>query len=109
MSKISSTLERGQLTREALEARALQRARDEHIHIFQVPGRPGFYRTRSRSNPHERHSLVAGPDGIVGCSCSGFYYRESCKHVEQLKNRLAREEIETRRRRRYGESASHPA
>ncbi len=86
------------LSREALEARALERARDEHIHIFQVPGRPGFYRTRSRSNPRERHSLVVGPDGIIGCSCDGFYYRESCKHVEQLKNRLAREAIEARRR-----------
>ncbi len=74
-----------------LEARAIARSHDEHVYIRQVPGRPNIYTTRSKSDPHEHYSLVAGPDGIIGCSCKGFYYRESCKHVEALKNRLARE------------------
>ncbi len=101
MNETLNARRRPPMSRETLEARALERARDEHVHIFQVPGRPGFYRTRSRSDPSERHSLVAGPDGIVGCSCSGFYYRESCKHVEQLKNRLAREALDGHRRARH--------
>ena len=100
----SATAERRPLiTPEALEARALERARRQHIHIFRIPGRPGCYRTRSRSNPRERHSLVVGPDGGVACSCSGFYYRGSCKHAEQLKNRLAREALRTRRAGRAGQ------
>jgi hypothetical protein len=73
-----------------LQARAIQRAHDERVHIFRVPGRPGVYRTRSKSNPYRRHTLVAR-DGVEACSCRGFEYRKNCKHVEALRNRLARE------------------
>jgi hypothetical protein len=76
-----------------LQARAQQRASEQHIHIFAVSGRPGCYVTKSKSDPAERYHLVAGPDGIVGCSCRGFEYRQSCKHAEALKNRLARETV----------------
>lgn len=73
-----------------LEARAIQRARDEHVHIFAVPGRPGVYTTKSKSDPAERYTLVA-KHGVLACACKGFAYRASCKHVEALRNRLARE------------------
>ena len=78
------------MTRNELEARANQRAHDEHVHIFAVPGRPGVYTTRSKSEPDKRYTLVAR-DGVTACSCRGFEYRNSCKHVEALRNRLARE------------------
>jgi hypothetical protein len=73
-----------------LAARANQRAHDEHVHIFAVPGRPGVYVTSSKSEPGTKHTLVAR-DGIEACSCRGYEYRSSCKHVEALRNRLARE------------------
>ncbi len=75
-----------------LEARAIARARDEHVHIFSVPGRPGVYTTKSKSGTGERYTLVAR-DGIEACSCKGYEYRQSCKHVEALRNRLAREAV----------------
>lgn len=75
-----------------LEARAHQRAYDQRVHIFAVPGREGVYTTRSKSEPHVRYSLVAR-DGEVACSCAGFAYRQSCKHSEALKNRLGRESV----------------
>lgn len=73
-----------------VEARANQRAYDQRVHIFAVPGRPGVYTTKSKSDPRERYALHV-LDGIVACSCTGFAYRRSCKHAEALKNRLARE------------------
>ena len=73
-----------------LQARAHARAHDERIYIRAVRNRPGYYTTRSRSEPYRRPTLVAiGSD--IACSCAGFYHRRSCKHVEALRNRLARE------------------
>ena len=78
------------MTAAQLQARAHARAHDEHIYIRSVPNRPGYYTTRSRSEPSRRHTLVAiGSD--IACSCPGFYHRRNCKHVEALRNRLARE------------------
>ncbi len=84
------------MTQQQLEARANARARAEHVHIFAVAGRPGVYTTKSKSNPAERYSLVAR-DGITACSCKGYEFRQSCKHVEALRNRLAREAVAVRR------------
>ena len=78
------------MTPALLQARAHQRAYEEHIYIRAVPRRPGYFTTRSRSEPHRRYTLVAiGAD--LACSCAGFYHRRNCKHVEALRNRLARE------------------
>ena len=78
------------MTTAELQARAHARAHDEHIYIRAVPNRPGYYTTRSRTDPRRRYTLVAiGSD--IACSCSGFSYRRNCKHVEALRNRLARE------------------
>ena len=78
------------MTAAQLQARAHARAHDERIYIRSVPNRPGYYTTRSRSKPSRRHTLVAiGSD--IACSCPGFYHRRNCKHVEALRNRLARE------------------
>jgi hypothetical protein len=78
------------MTQAELQARAHARAHEEHIYIRAVQNRPGYYTTRSRSRPSRRYTLVAiGND--IACSCLGFYYRRSCKHVEALRNRLARE------------------
>lgn len=78
------------MTPALLQARAHARAYNEHIYIRAVPNRPGYYTARSRSNPDLRHTLVAiGAD--IACSCSGFYHRRNCKHIEALRNRLARE------------------
>jgi hypothetical protein len=77
------------MTTAELQARAIQRAHDEHVYIRRTP-RPGVYHTRSKSEPVFRHTLVVeGSD--VACSCRGYEYRQSCKHVEALRNRLARE------------------
>jgi hypothetical protein len=73
-----------------MEARAAQRAHDEHVHIFAVPGRPGVYQTTSKSEPGKKYTLVS-KNGIEACSCRGYEYRRSCKHIEALRNRLARE------------------
>jgi hypothetical protein len=88
-----------------LEARAQARAREEHVHIFAVPGRPGCYITKSKSDPAERYNLVA-KDGIEACSCRGFAYRRSCKHVEALRNRLAREQVQAQRQQRHALSVA---
>ncbi len=78
------------MTAAELQARAHERAYKEHIYIRAVPNRPGYYTSRSRSEPHRRHTLVViGAD--IACSCAGFYHRRNCKHVEALRNRLARE------------------
>lgn len=78
------------MTAAELQARAHARAYNEHIYIRAVPNRPGYYTARSRTEPRRRHSLVAiGAD--IACSCAGFYHRRNCKHVEALRNRLARE------------------
>lgn len=84
------------MTTAELQARALQRAYEQHIHIFAVPGRPGVYITRSKSDPYTRYSLIAR-DGELACSCPGFAYRGNCKHAEALENRLAREATQGRR------------
>lgn len=84
------------MSRETLEARAMQRAHDQHVYIRAIPGQPGYYRTRSKSNPRERYFLVVGPDGILGCSCEGFTRRQSCKHASALQGRLAREAIRSK-------------
>jgi hypothetical protein len=91
MSTAPSASKRTPMSQATLEARANDRSHREHVHIFRVPGRPGIYTTKSKSDPTERYSLVAGPDGIVGCSCKGFEYKQVCKHSQALLNRLARE------------------
>src|SRR5438132_1186703 len=63
------------MTMAELRARALTRAYDQRVHIFSVPGRPGVYVTRSKSEPHERYNLVVEEDAVA-CSCRGFQYRE---------------------------------
>lgn len=78
------------MTPAELQARAHARAFDDHLYIRAVPNRPGYYTVRSREAPGRRYSLVF-QDGVIGCSCTGFYYRKSCKHEEALRNRLARE------------------
>lgn len=93
MNQTPSSNQRSPMTQATCEARANDRAHSEHVHIFAVAGRPGVYITKSKSNPAERYSLVAGPDGIVGCSCKGFEYRQVCKHSQALLNRLAREAL----------------
>jgi len=77
------------MTTAELTARAIQRAHDEHVQIRKT-ARPGVYQTSSKSQPGVKYTLVAG-DGITACSCAGYGYRQSCKHVEALRNRLARE------------------
>ncbi|HLZ70096.1 MAG TPA: hypothetical protein VKV26_09345 [Dehalococcoidia bacterium] len=78
------------MTTAELQARAIARAHDEHIYIRRVTNRPGVYTARSRTNPHRRYILV-DRDGTQACSCPGFTNRASCKHVEGLRQRLARE------------------
>jgi hypothetical protein len=87
----SQRIPRRPMSRETLQARAMQRASEERVHVFAVQGRPNCYIVKSHSNPAQRYYLVAGPGGAVGCSCKGFEYRQSCKHAEALKTRLGRE------------------
>lgn len=78
------------MTTAELQARAIARAHDEHIYIRKVTNRPGVYTALSRTNPHRRYTLV-DRDGVQACTCKGFANRSSCKHVEGLRARLARE------------------
>lgn len=78
------------MTAAELQARAHQRAYEQRVSIRAVRNRPGYYTARSRSEPRRRYTLVALGDDIA-CSCPGFHYRRHCKHVEALRNRLARE------------------
>jgi hypothetical protein len=91
MSATTPRAHRSPMTAPTLRARAIQRAFDEHVHVLAVPGLPGCYVTKSKTDPTVRHTLVADPDGTIGCSCRGFAYRQSCKHAEALRIRLARE------------------
>ena len=75
---------------EQLQARAIQRARDLNTHIMKVRGRPGVYSCTSTDDKRRRYILVAR-NGFEACSCEGFAYRQSCRHVEALRNRLGRE------------------
>jgi uncharacterized membrane protein len=83
------------MTEQELQARAIQRAHDQHVYIRRT-ARAGVYVTNSRSEPGVKYTLVAGA-GITACSCKGYLYRQSCKHVEALRNRLAREQQQARR------------
>jgi hypothetical protein len=94
------------MTTAELQARALARASDQHVHIFSVPGRPGVYVTRSKSDPRARYNLVVDGDEVA-CSCSGYHHRASCKHSEALRNRLAREAVQ--RTRHSGDDPTPPA
>src|SRR5579884_4026900 len=71
----TQTAPRPHMTDAELEARAHARAYDQRVHIFSIPGRPGVYITRSKSDPRKRYSLVAR-DGIVACSCRGYEHRK---------------------------------
>ncbi len=84
------------MTTAELTARAADRARTEHVQIRAIAGRPGFYTTRSKTNRAEHYTLV-DIDGGQACTCKGFEYRKSCKHVEALRNRLAREAVKAAR------------
>ncbi|MGI8550069.1 MAG: hypothetical protein ACR2PL_04595 [Dehalococcoidia bacterium] len=75
---------------EQLQARAILRARDLHTHVMRVRGRPGVYTVTSSENRRRRYVVVVR-DGTEACSCPGFTYRQSCRHVEALRNRLGRE------------------
>lgn len=86
------------MTESEKRARAIQRARDEHVHILKVHNRPNVYTTLSKSRERARYILFVEPDGSVACSCRGFYNHKVCKHSEQLHTRLAREAAEARRR-----------
>jgi hypothetical protein len=88
------------MTEAEQRARAIQRARDEHVHIFKVHNRPNVYTTLSKSRQRARYVLFVEEDGTVACSCRGFYNRKVCKHSEGLLNRLAREAAEKRARER---------
>lgn len=92
---------RPRMTEATIAARANARAHTEHVHIFAIPGRPGVFTTKSKSNPAQRYTLVLGPDDNHGCSCKGFEYRQSCKHVEALRNRLARGAVAAARAARH--------
>lgn len=70
---------------------ANDRAHDQRVRILRVPGRPGVYRTRSKSDPNSWYTLVTDETGYVACSCLGFFHRQWCKHEQQLRNRLGRE------------------
>lgn len=83
------------MTAGELQARAAQRASDEHIHIFKVAGVADLYTTKSKSDGSQRYFLsITG--GYIGCACRGFEYRKSCKHALALAKRAAREGIAAR-------------
>lgn len=93
----SPQAQRTPMTDAEKEARARRRAREQRVHIFVVPGRPGVYTTKSKSDPTERYDLVAR-DGVIACSCPGYEHHKVCKHAEALKSRLAREAVAAARR-----------
>jgi hypothetical protein len=97
------------MTESEKRARAIQRAREEHVHILRVHNRPNVYTTLSKSRERARYILFVEPDGSVACSCRGFYNHKVCKHSEQLHTRLAREAAEQRRAEARGRRAGDPA
>lgn len=82
-----------------LEARALAKAKALHTHVMKVAGREGVYTVTSESEPGVKHYLVS-KNGVDGCDCRGFQFRQSCRHIEALRARLAREAVAAERQQR---------
>lgn len=78
------------MTNEQRTARAIQRATEQRAHVLSIPGRPGFYRVRSATDPAERY-VVSAAAGEVVCSCRAASYGQPCWHAERLRSRLIRE------------------
>lgn len=45
-----------------------------------------FYSVSSRDPEVEYTTIVELSDNRIHCSCSGYIYRQTCKHVEQVKS-----------------------
>ncbi len=78
------------MSAEALERRALARAKAERVRLVKLAGE-NRYLARSRTvEPGAYYELFVSVWGQVRCSCPGFSYRGVCKHAAALKDRLAR-------------------
>lgn len=97
------------MNRETIEARANAKAHALHTHVMAVPGRPGVYTVTSASEPGVKHFLVVRDGDVAGCDCRGWQYRQSCRHAEAARNRLAREAVAARRQRPANISDLYPA
>ena len=72
----------------ACEQKAVERARAERIRIVKLVGQER-YLARSRTvEPGSYYELTVAW-GRVRCSCPGFTYRASCKHVAALQARIS--------------------
>ena len=45
------------------------------------------YEVQSNSDPSKKYTVTKYPDGNFSCNCPGFKYRNTCKHIETIKNK----------------------
>lgn len=49
------------------------------------------YETASRSKPGTHYDIGFEADGTLTCTCKGYYYRQTCYHVDQARQLVADE------------------
>jgi len=79
------------MTAAEMNERARKRAISERLHTFKVAGRP-LYLVRSRqTEPGAMHEVTVSPKGqILSCTCTGWFYRNSCTHSQAVLRRIER-------------------
>ena len=68
------------MTHSELVARAKQRAQEQGVRVYNFKGT--VLSPSLTTKPGEMWELTVDRYGNVSCSCPGFTYRQSCKHVE---------------------------
>lgn len=59
---------------------------DWDVHAWDdAPNDPGFYAIYVGA-----YTVLREKDGSMECSCKGWYYRQSCKHVQEVQDYIER-------------------
>jgi hypothetical protein len=82
------------MTREQLQARAADRAIAEHVRPYRLSD--GTYAVPSTTTDGIAYTVRVNVDGEPECTCLGYQYRQSCKHVEAVRAQLRKAEPVTR-------------
>jgi hypothetical protein len=82
------------MTRQELQARAADRAVAQHVKPYRLSD--GSFAVPSATTDGIAYTVRVNVDGEPECTCLGFQYRQSCKHVEAVRSLLRQAEPVTR-------------